>query len=209
MYIDEYVGVPLRLSEYARISQGLTLSGGGARARSGEWELRVATSSDVNDGWLDLNALRGKQISQNMFTERYLLRPYDTVVTARAEAVRAALVPPEVSRTVASTTLLVVRPNDPGSGMGHYLWYVLTSTQAKSQLKRLMTTSATITLLTARNLAEVEVPTPSARDLDLIAQLVEVSEAAYESAVKVARLRRETLRDALIDEMSRKAAPTA
>ena len=59
--------------------------------------------------------------------ERHLLRPFDLLVTARTGSVQVALVPPEVSRTVAGITLLVVRAKQPESGMGHWLWYCLTS----------------------------------------------------------------------------------
>ncbi len=87
--------------------------------------------------------------------------------------------------------------------MGHWLWYFLTSAHGRAQLAKRMTVSATITSLSASSLGEIEVPVPSDRDLDAIARLVEVSEAAYESAVEAARLRREILRDALITEFGR------
>ena len=69
-------------------------------------------------------------------------------------------------------------------------------------VKRLMV-GAIVTLLFARNLGEIEVPVPSPRELDLVARLVEASEAAYNSAVEAARLRREALRDAVIHEIGR------
>ena len=47
---------------------------------------------------------------------------------------------------------------------------------------------------------------PSPRELDAVARLVEASEAAYASAVEAARLRREALRDTLIEEIGRRAA---
>ena len=58
---------------------------------------------------------------------------------------------------------------------------------------------ATIPSLSARALAEIEIPLPSARDLNVFAKLVEASEASYAASIDAARLRRETLRDALID----------
>ena len=67
-----------------------------------------------------------------------------------------------------------------------------------------MTVSATLKSLSARNLGEIEVPVPSPRELDLVARLVEASEAAYNSAVEAARLRREALRDAVIHEIGRR-----
>ena len=66
--------------------------------------------------------------------------------------------------------------------------------------------SATVTLLSARNLGEIEVPVPSPRELDLVARLVEASEAAYNSAVESARLRRGALRDAVIHQIGHRDA---
>ena len=109
-----------------------------------------------------------------------------------------ALVPPNVSRTVAGVTLLVVRPRNPESGMGHWLWYFLASSHGRLQLAKRMTVSASLTSMSARNLAEVQVPVPSDRELDGVARLVEASEAAHTAALTAARLRRETLRDSLV-----------
>ena len=87
-------------------------------------------------------------------------------------------------------TLLVVRPRDPGLGMGHYLWYFLTSAYGEAQIKG-AARGTSVPLLTARSMARILVPMPSARELDLFAQLVEASEAAYASTIHAARLRRE------------------
>lgn len=159
----------------------------------------MATAGDVNGGWLELDGLSDIHIEQNSRTERHLLQPFDVLVVARGEAGRAALVPPGVSRTVAGVTLLVVRPHDTGSGMGHFLWYYLTSGYGVAQIRR-RTSGAALPMVTARNLAQVMVPTPSLRELDIFAQLVEASEAAFTSALDAAQLRREQLRDALIQE---------
>ena len=191
------------ISSFAHISQGLAMSGRGAGTRRGEWRLRMAQAGDVADGWLHLEGLREVSVEQNPRTERHLLRPFDILVPARGGASRAALVPPGVSRTVAGVTLLVVRPHDPGLGTGHFLWYFLSSVYGEDQVKR-QTSGTAIPLLTAKNLGEIMVPMPSNRDLDLFAQLVEASEAVYDSSLEVARLRREGLRDALIGKVVEK-----
>ena len=166
--------------------------------------LRIVEIGDVrDDGWLDLDGLREIGVVHGRRTERHLLKPYDVLVTARAGSVQAVLVPPDVSRTVAGITMLVVRPKAPESGMGHWLWYFLTSAHGRAQLAKRITVSATLKSLSARNLGEVEVPVPSARDLDTVARLVEASESAYTSAVEAARLRRDVLRDSLIQEIAR------
>ena len=194
------------LSRLADVYQGLARAGRGAGARPGDWMLRIVESGDVrDDGWLDLHGLREIGVVRGLRTERHLLRPYDVLVTARAGSVQVALVPPDVFRTVAGITMLVVRPKAPESGMGHWLWYYLTSAHGRAQLAKRITVSATLKSLSARNLGEVEVPVPSARDLDTVARLVEASESAYTSAVEAARLRRDVLRDSLIKEIERKS----
>ena len=158
-----------RIVELANVSQGLARSGRAAGARAGDWNVRIAESGDVRDGWLKLDRLKEINVHHNTRTERHLLRPFDVLVTARAGWVQSALVPPAVSRTMASVTLLVVRPKEPESGMGHYLWYFLTSGYGRAQIGKRMTTSATLTSLSAKDLAEVEIPVPARRELDLIA----------------------------------------
>ncbi len=186
------------VSDLADVAQGLSSSGRGAGARSGGWRLRIAESSDVRDGWLDLAGLREIAVLQSARTERHLLRPFDVLVTARAGAAQAALVPPGVSRTVAGVTLLVLRPKAPESGTGHWLYYFLTSAQGRAQLAKRMTVGASVRSLSATNLGAVELPLPSPRQLDRLAPLVEASEAAYAETIAAARLRRETLRDAIV-----------
>ena len=178
------------------------LAGHGAGARSGEWMLRLVESGDVNENaWLTLDGLREVGVVQGVRTERHLLRPYDVLVTARSGSIHAALVPPEVSRTVAGVTLLVVRPKQPELGMGHWLWYFLTSTYGRAQIEKRLTVSSTVTSLSASSLGEIDVPAPSPRELNLVARLVEASESAYNSAVEAARIRREAIRDSVIQQI--------
>ena len=190
----------------ADVYQGLARAGRGAGTRAGDWKLRIVESSDLHDdGWLDIDGLREIGVAQGVRTERHLLRPFDVLVTARSGSVQVALVPPGVSRTVAGITLLVTRPKKPESGMGHWLWYFLTSASGREQLARRVTVTATLRSLSAKSLGEIEIPVPSALDLDITARFVEASEAAYAESVKAARLRRETLRDSLVHEISRMA----
>ena len=196
------------VAELATIYQGVARAGHSIGARRGEWMLRIVESGDVrDDGWLNLDGLNELGLVHGVRAERHLLRPFDLLVTARTASTQVALVPPDVSRTVAGVTLLVVRAKQPESGMGHWLWYCLTSSLGRRQLAKRMTVSATLRSLSARNLGEVRVPVPSPRDLNAVARLVEASEEAYQSAIEVARLRREALRDALIHELARGAVP--
>ena len=196
------------LKELADVYQGVARARHGVGARSGEWMLRIVESGDVrDDGWLDLDGLNELGFVHDVRNERHLLRPFDLLVTARTASTQVALVPPEVSRTVAGVTLLVVRAKQPESGMGHWLWYCLTSSFCRTQLAKRMTVSATLKSLSAKNLGEIQVPVPSPRDLDAVARLVEASEEAYESTIEAARLRREALRDAVIHELAHGAVP--
>ena len=191
------------LRDIAQISQGLARAGHGAGARRGEWFVRIVESGDITEnGWLSLEELREVDVAWSHRSERHLLRPFDVLVTARAGSVQAALVPPQVSRTVAGVTLLVVRAREPTIGMGHWLWYFLTSTLGRAEMTKRLVVSATMKTLSARSLGEIDIPVPPAGDLDRVARLVEVSEEAYASAVQAAVLRRETLRDGIVRSLS-------
>ena len=193
------------IAELANVYQGIARAGRGVGVRRGQLMLQLVESSDVrDDGWLDVDDLKEVGLVHGVRTERHLLRPFDVLVTARTESVQIALVPPEVSRTVAGVTLLVVRAKHPESGMGHWLWYFLTSAHGRAQVAKRMTVSATLKSLSARNLGEIQVPVPSPRELDTTTRIMEAADA---SAVEAARLRRETLRDSVIHEISRRAVP--
>ena len=190
------------LAEAARISQGLSLSGRGAGTQPGDWALQMVESGDVeDDGWLSLSDLKEITIAQNARTERHLLRPYDVLLTARTGSSHAALVPPEVSRTVASVTLLVVRPREAEQGMGHWLWYYLTSAEGRSQLAKCSAMSTSTSFLSAKTIGSIVVPVPAARELDLVARLVEASEKAHATGLEAVRERRESIRDAIVNHV--------
>ena len=198
------------VADLADVCQGLSRVGRGAGSRHGDWMLKIVESGDLyDDGWLETDGLRHVGVVRSSRIERHLLRPFDVLVTARAGTLQVALVPPGVSRTVAGVTLLVARPQSPESGMGHWLWYFLTSSQGRTQLTKRLVVSSTVTTLSARSLGEVEIPMPTSRDLDAVARLVEASEDAYAAAVEAARMRREALRDSVIHEIGRKTVSTS
>ena len=190
------------MNEIAYVFQGLARSGRGAGIRHGEWAVRLVESGDIQeDGWLNIRNLRDIDLVRSRRTERHLLRPFDILITARAGSVQLALAPPQVSLTVAGVTLLVIQAKEPESGMGHYLWYFLTSAFGRNQLVKRLKVNATITSLSASAVGEVEVPMPPPRQLGQVVRLVEASEEAYASAVQAARLRRETVRDSVIQQL--------
>ncbi|MDE2868720.1 MAG: hypothetical protein OXR64_11350 [Chloroflexota bacterium] len=193
-----------RIGDIAYVSQGIAVSGRGAGARPGDWEVRLAESADISDDRLEFDGLKTISIQHNARTERHLLRPYDVLVTGRSRTLKMALVPPAVSRTVASVTLLVVRPRFPESGMSHWLWYFLTSSIGRSAVQRQIRPGMMIPTLPASSLAEVAVPVPPDTELHRLAEFTEASESAYQASLRAARLRRELLRDSLIEEIAGK-----
>lgn len=180
------------------ISQGLVTSGHGAGARAGDWMVQEVSLKHIVNDRIEVATLDSIEIEFNARTERHLLRPYDVLVTARSTIAKAALVPPELSRAVANATLSIVRPKAPE--MGAFLWWFFCSRYGRAQVESRMV-GTTVQLLRMGALAEIEVPVPSARDLRLIADLVDTSEAAYTSAVQAAEIRHSTIRDYLIEDL--------
>ena len=125
-----------------------------------------------------------------------------------AGKIPAALVPPDVSGTVPGISRLVVHPNRPKSGMGHWPLYFLTSAHGQAELAKRITVNATSFSLSATSLSEVEIPVPAPRRLALMAQLVETSEEAYSSEMRAPQLRRQVLRDAIVQDTFQAAETT-
>lgn len=182
------------------VSQGLATGGRALGGRTGPWRLAVVDSADITDDRLDRpwEDLRKTELPESLWTEKRLLRPNDILVTARAEAIKVALVPPALSRSVAAATLLVVRANDPGSGVPQFLWYYLTSRRGRSALAGRITRGMTVPTLSARALAELPLPLPARSRMAAIARLVEESDRSYRASLGATRLRREVVRDAVI-----------
>ena len=84
--------------------------------------------------------------------------------------------------------------------MGHWLWYFLTSAHGQAELANRVTASTTSYSLSATSLSAVEVPVPIPRRLDLMARLVEATETVYSSEMRVAQMRREVLRDSIVQD---------
>lgn len=187
----------MNVRDLATVSQGLGTSGRGAGARLGEWRLSVVESADIADGRVALDGLRQIEVEQSPRTERHLLRPYDVLITARAQTVKAALVPPEVNRTVAGPTLLVVRTPDPGSGLAHYLWCYFSSKRGRADVEARLTATS-LPALSANALGEVAVAVPPVHELRRLAELIEASEASYRAAIEAAEVRHELVREAIV-----------
>ena len=84
----------LPIAELTDVFQGLARSGRAAGRRKGDWSLRLAESGDINaDGWLELQGLREIAIVRSPRTDRYLLRPFDVLFTARTGSMQVAPVP--------------------------------------------------------------------------------------------------------------------
>ena len=173
------------------------MAGRGAGAQPGDWRLRVVESSDIVDDRLSLEGLREIEVRQGARTEAHLLEPFDILVTARSQTVKVTLVPPDVSRTVAAATLLVVRTPDPGSGLAHFLWYYLSSTRGRAEIAARITTTSLPTL-SARALSDVPVPLPTVHDLRRLADLIDATEVSRAADLEAMRVRHDLLRDTII-----------
>jgi len=191
----------MTIRHIAEVRQGMALAGRGAGARSGDWPLRVVDSADIEGDRVSLEGLREVEVFHDSRSEAHLLRPFDILVTARSQRVKVALVPPEVTRTVAGPTLLVIRPFDTGAGLGHYLWWYLTSSVGRRQVEAQVTLS-TLPSLSAKALGDVEVPVPPLVELRRLAGLIEASEGAHRLAIEAARIRHDVLRDSIIAEVA-------
>ena len=173
------------------------MAGRSAGGRAGDWRLLVVESADILDDRLSREGLREIAVKRSRRSEAHLLEPFDILVTARSHSVKAALVPPEVSRTVAAVTLLVVRTPDPGNGLAHFLWYYLTSTRGRAEVASRLTATSMPTL-SARALGEVPVAVPPASELRRLADLIDAAEASRAAALEAVRVRHDVLRDALL-----------
>lgn len=183
-----------RLGELARIRPGIATSGRAAGARSGDWELRVASVGDITDDVLEVAGLPTARFERSWRVEEHLLRPDDLLVSARTTVYKAALVPPELERAVANATLLVVRPRQDWFGLSAYLWCYLTSSIGRPEVESRMLRSTTLFTLTASALADAPVPLPAPAELRALADLVETGERAYAGELAAARLRRQVVR---------------
>ena len=189
------------LNELVDIRPGLALAGRGAGAQSGDWMVRVVESADIVDDRLHLEGLREIGIRRSVRTAAHLLEPFDILLTARSPSVKVALVPPDASRTVASTTLLVVRTADPGTGLAHFLWYYFTSSRGRSEVAARFT-GTTIPTLSARALGKVPVVVPPPGELPRLADLVEAATASRDAALEAVRARHDVVRDSLMSAIA-------
>ena len=185
------------LSEFVDIRPGLAMAGRGAGAQPGDWMVRVVESSDIVDDRLRLEGLREVGIRRGVRTAAHLLAPFDILVTARSQSVKVALVPPGASGTVASTTLLVLRTHDPGTGLAHFLWYYLTSSRGRSEVAARHTTT-TLPTLSARALGGMPVVVPPPGELRRLADLVDAATASRDAALEAVRARHDVVRDSVI-----------
>lgn len=187
----------MKLRDVATLRQGLAMAGRGAGAKRGDWQLRLVESADIVDDRLSLEGLREIVVRQNVRTEAHLLQPFDILVTARSQLVKVALVPPVVNRTVAATTLLIVRTPDPGTGMAHFLWYYLTSNLGRAEVASRLTATSLPTL-TARALGDVPIVVPGPVELYSLANLIEATEVSRNAAFEAIRARHDVVRDAIV-----------
>ena len=191
----------MRLGALANVRQGIVMAGSGAGARPGDWELRLVESADVVDDQIHFENLREIEIRRDSRAEAHLLRPYDILVTARSHTVKVALVPPDVSRTVAGATLLVVRPSHLLRGLPQILWYYLSSSTGRARVAARLT-ATTLPTLSVRALRDVPIPAQLwDDDLYRFARLIEAAEESRAAALEAVRFRHDVVRDAIFAEV--------
>lgn len=89
------------LNQMADAFHGIALTGRAAGVRQGHRVVRLVESGDVqDDGWLRLDGLREIDLVRSSRTERYLLQPFDILVTARSGSVQLAIVSAQVASLV-------------------------------------------------------------------------------------------------------------
>ena len=173
------------------------MSGRAAGASSGDWRLKVIESSDLVDDRIESGALKQIEVKRGAWSERHLLRPYDVLLTARSRTPKAAMVPPSIFRTVASSTLLLVRTPDPSTGLAHFLWYFFLSAIGRAAIRARISNS-TLPTLTANSLGQISVTIPPETELRRFISFVEAAEASRYASIEAARIRFEILRDAVM-----------
>jgi hypothetical protein len=188
-----------QVGELATVRQGLVTSGRGAGARTGTWQVRLVSGGDIEDDILNLETAEAVWIEQTSRTQIHLLQPHDVLVTARSTKVKAALVPPGISPTLANSNLLVVRAFEPE--MGIFMWWFFTSDYGRRLLEGAMLPSATLMSLPANRLATIDLPMPPASERFRLADLIETSERAYISAIEAARTRRNIIKNDVINDL--------
>lgn len=183
------------------------VAGRASGAREGSWRLSVIESADLDEDRIRPRGgqLRTIAVEQTAWAEKQLLKPFDLLVTARSRNVKLALVPPHVSRTVASATLLVVRSAQPSGGLSHFLWYYLTSGAGRAQVESQITQGVTIPTLSVSALGSIQVPLPDHERLRAFAHLVDAATAARDTALETVRLRHDLVRDAVVSAITRES----
>ena len=190
----------MKLAALADIRQGMVMAGRGAGARPGDWALQLVESADIVDDRVSLLGLHGVEVKRDERSEAHLLQPYDVLVTARSQAVKVALVPPTVTGTVASVTLLVVRTPDPGTGLAHYLWYYLSSGRGRAEIASRLTATPLPTLSVTDARRGAGAGARRSAELSRLADLIEATEVSRNATIEAGRVRHDVLRDAIIAE---------
>lgn len=185
------------VADIADVRQGMGTAGRAVGSRPGDWLIRVVESANILDDHLCMRGLSQIEVKRDHRSEAHLLEPHDILVTARSPAVKVALVPAGVNRTVASSTLLVMRTTDAGNGLAHFLWYYLTSTYGRAEVASRFTATSLPTL-SARALGDVPIVVPDPDELRRLADLIEATEASREAAMEAVRVRHDVLRDSIM-----------
>ncbi|MEX0682897.1 MAG: hypothetical protein WD904_10670 [Dehalococcoidia bacterium] len=195
----------VRIGEIASVRSGLNRSGRAPGARPGPQTIRVVSGGDIRDDRIVLSGLETAALTVDSFIEPHLLRPGDVLVTGKSTSVKAALVPADIGPAVANSTMLVIRPREPS--FGTLIWWFLTSRRGRREAESRMLAGAALSSLPPYAVADIEMPLPGAAEMAGLVELIEASEQAYRGAQEAASIRREIVRDHIIDGLVRAGEP--
>lgn len=119
----------------------------------------------------------------------------DVLVTGRGTVLKFGIVGSETAGSIASGNIIIIRPKP--SVRGEVLFAILSSEAFRPKIEVLRRGATTLLSLSPKDLAKLEVSLPPAEEQDLIAELVQASQAIYSAAIHAAEVRRALARGVL------------
>jgi hypothetical protein len=178
------------LGEVASIFTGLTVSRRTSDELNAPKEHVVGVADlDGQGGVAPRQALEAVPLGGGRGFDKYRIQDGDVLLTARGTALKVAVVGPETAGALASSNLLVVRP-DPSRLHPGALAAWLLGPRGEAELRGRTRSSALLLSLTPGELADVRVPVPSLEVQRQAAALIGASRAGYHSAMRAAEARR-------------------
>lgn len=158
----------------------------------------VINVRDLADGRV-ASPLDAMNFSARSAVDRYRVCRGDVLLTSRGTQLKVALVGEEAVGAVATSNLLVIRPDVEFPGA--LLYGYLCSPSIQGMLMRSSRSSSGLLSLTAREVGELCIPVPPIERLAQLARLVEETEQYYHAAVAAALAAREAVQGVVMAEL--------